>query len=130
LFLLNCGPQLVSLWAGTYVLGEDDKYTLSAKVWIAIGQETFVASRTLPAAFGGLLPNIATSWGLYCGESWCFWLVSIGPILLCGQLPKKYYNHYMELMAIIKCLPLASNTTARIEQLQHEIIHYVEKFEE
>ncbi|CCO36838.1 hypothetical protein BN14_10984 [Rhizoctonia solani AG-1 IB] len=28
LFLLNHGPQLVSLWAGTYVLGEDDEYTL------------------------------------------------------------------------------------------------------
>lgn len=130
LFLLNHGPQLVSLWAGTYVLGEDDKYTLSAEVWIAIGLETFAASRTLPAAFGRPLPNIATSWGLYCGKSWCFWLVYIGPIVLRGRLPEKYYNHYMELVAILKCLLLASNTTARIEQLRHEIIHYVEKFEE
>ncbi|KEP45465.1 transposase family Tnp2 protein, partial [Rhizoctonia solani 123E] len=130
LFLLNHGPELVSLWAGTYQLGDNDEYVLIADDWTTIGLETVEASKTLPALFIRPLPNIATCWRLYCGESWCFWLVYIGPIVLRGRLPKKYYDHYMELVNILKCLLSLSNTTARIGQLRHEIIHYVETFEE
>lgn len=130
LFLLNHGPDLVSLWAGTYKLGEDDEWVLATEVWILIGLETEEASKYLPAKFTRLLPNIATSWKLYCGESWCFWLVYIGPVVLRGRLPKKYYDHYIEFVNILKCLLSVTNTTSRIEQLREEIIHYVEKFEQ
>ncbi|KAB5587951.1 Transposase family Tnp2 protein [Ceratobasidium theobromae] len=130
LFLLNHRPELVELWAGTKGPNNTSDYILTSQAWATIGHETEETSKTIPAAFVRPLPNIATCWASYCGESWCFWLVYIGPIVLRGRLLEKYYNHYMELVKIIKCLLLVTNTTARIEQLRHEIVRYVEKYEE
>lgn len=96
---------------------------------MAIGKETADATYLLPSAFIRPLPNIATSPSLYCAESWSFWIVYIGPIVLRGRLLKKYYDHYLELVSIIKCLLELNNTTQRIEQLKEEIAHYVEEFE-
>ncbi|CAE6429791.1 unnamed protein product [Rhizoctonia solani] len=65
---------------------------------------------------------------LYTAESWSFWLVYIGPVVLRGRLPQKYYDHYLELVCILKCLLNLENTTRRIEELREEIIEYVETF--
>jgi hypothetical protein len=132
LFLLNHGPNLVSLWIGTYsgISDPDDEYLISADDWAAIGRETEESSKTLPAAFVRPLPNIATSWGLYNGESWSFWLVHVGPVVLRGRLPEKYYNHYLELVKILQCLLSVTNTVGRIEELRGEVARYVETFEE
>lgn len=54
----------------------------------------------------------------------------IGPIVLRGRLPEKYYNHYLELVDILKCLLSVTNTRARIEQLKLDVARYVERFEE
>ncbi|GAB1520630.1 hypothetical protein RhiTH_003712 [Rhizoctonia solani] len=133
LFLLNHGCELISLWTGS-CHGIDDSgnkdYLISADNWAAIGLETKEASKTLPAAFIRPLPNIQTSQAVFCGETWAFWLVFIGPVVLRGRLAKKYYEHYLELVEIMKCLTSVTNTTARIEQLRDEIAHYVKGFKE
>ncbi|QRV77209.1 Transposase family tnp2 [Ceratobasidium sp. AG-Ba] len=133
LFLLNHGPNLVDLWTGSYKNINDagcEDYLISKRDWAAIGRETEAANQWLPTAFTRKLPNIQTSPNLYCGESWSFWLIYVGPIVLYGRLPDKYYRHYMEYVNILKCLLEFENTTARIEQLRVEIAGYVERFEE
>jgi hypothetical protein len=55
LFLINHGPELVSLWAGMHKglggnTGSED-YKLEAGDWAAIGLETEEANKTLPARF-------------------------------------------------------------------------------
>lgn len=133
LFIINHGPELVSLWTNSYPgisdTGSKD-YLIPCADWIAIGQETTDATYLLPAAFIRPLPNIESNPRLYCAESWSFWLVHVGPVVLRGRLPKKYYDHYLELVSIIKCLLELNNTMHCIEQLKEEVIHYVEKFEE
>jgi hypothetical protein len=133
LFLLNHGPGLVSLWINSCRGISDsgsEEYLISNSDWVAIGQETEEATKLIPAAFIRPLPNIQTSWRLYCGESWSFWLTYVGPIVLRGRLRQKYYDHYMQLVNILKCLLELSNTTQRIQQLRQDVAHYVESFEE
>ncbi|KAG8692847.1 hypothetical protein FRC08_009492 [Ceratobasidium sp. 394] len=133
LFLLNHGPNLVSLWSGSYSRISDsgcENYLISRADWIAIGRETEASTNLLPSVFIRPLPNIQSSTHLYCGESWSFWLIYIGPIVLRGRLGQKYYDHYLELISILKCLLLFYNSTRRIEQLREEIAGYVERFEE
>ncbi|QRW26138.1 Transposase family Tnp2 protein [Rhizoctonia solani] len=133
LFLLNHGRELISLWTGSCHSIDDsgnEDYLISADDWAAIGLETKEASKTLPAAFIRPLPNIQTSQAVFCGETWAFWLVFIGPVVLRGRLAKKYYEHYLELVEIMKCLTSVTNTTAQIEQLRDKIAHYVKGFEE
>ncbi|KAF8595661.1 hypothetical protein BDV93DRAFT_574581 [Ceratobasidium sp. AG-I] len=133
LFLLNHGPGLLSLWTNTYdgVRGAgSENYLISADDWDAIGRETEAATDLIPAKFIRRLPNIKTSLGLYCAESWSFWLVHVGPIVLRKRLADKYYNHYLELVDILKVLLESENTVERMDELRGQVIGYVKRFEE
>ncbi|QRV98449.1 Transposase family tnp2 [Ceratobasidium sp. AG-Ba] len=133
LFLLNHIPDLITIWIGKHpsvpTAGCKD-YLISQEDWEAIGLETEVATKNIPSYFSRKLPNIQSEWRLFCGESWSFWVLYIGPIVLRERLPKKYYKHFMELVSIIKCLIQFENTTERIKQLQVDIAGYVERYEE
>ncbi|KAG9097599.1 hypothetical protein FS749_005930 [Ceratobasidium sp. UAMH 11750] len=107
-----------------------ENYLISRTDWVAIGRETEASTNLLPSAFIHPLPDIQSSTHLYCGESWSLWLIYIGPIVLRGRLSQKYYDHYLELVAILKCLLQFYNSMCRIEQLREEIAGYVERFEE
>ncbi|KAF8750347.1 Transposase family tnp2 [Rhizoctonia solani] len=134
LFLLNHGPDLVSLWTGTYKgLGMDagtGTFILPFLEWCKVGHETEAATKTIAASIIRPFPNIQTHIKCYIAEHWAFWLIYIGPVVLRGRLPKKYYNHYLELVDIMKCLLSINNTTAQIEALREKIAAYVERFKE
>ncbi|KAG9127551.1 hypothetical protein FRC07_012429 [Ceratobasidium sp. 392] len=133
LFLLNHVPDLITLWIGGHPLIPDagcEHYLISKVDWVAIGRETEAATNLVPSLFCRRLPNIRTEWRLFCGESWSFWVLYIGPIVLRNRLPKKYYDHFLELVAVIKCLTQYENITERIEQLRLGIAGYVERYEE
>lgn len=114
LFLINHGPELVSLWTNSDKGINDtssEDYLIFCVNWIAIGQETVNATNLIPATVIQPLPNIETNPQLYCADSWSFWLTYLGPIVLLRCLPKKYYDHYLKLISIIKCLLELNNTT-------------------
>ncbi|CEL62283.1 hypothetical protein RSOLAG1IB_10347 [Rhizoctonia solani AG-1 IB] len=127
LFLLNHGPDLISIWIGTHSAGLEA--ILLHADWVKIGAETEAATYLLPAAFIRPLPNIETGWSLYTAESWSFWLVYVGPVVLHGRLPGEYYEHYLQLVSILKRLLDLENTVEQIEQLREDIVDYVETFE-
>ncbi|KAJ1301859.1 hypothetical protein OPQ81_009086 [Rhizoctonia solani] len=133
LFLLNHGPDLVSLWTGTYKgLGDDPgsgTFLIAFADWCEVGRKTKEVTKTVAASFIRPFPNIQTHIHLFIAEHWAFWLIYIGPVVLRGRLPKKYYDHYMELVEILKCLLLLNNTTARIKALHKQIADYVETYE-
>ncbi|KAF8592922.1 hypothetical protein BDV93DRAFT_567159 [Ceratobasidium sp. AG-I] len=133
LFLLNHGPNLVSLWTDWYdgISGPGlEDYLISADDWADIGRETFVASVTLPDTFTRPLPNIATDRRLFNAESWSFWFQYIGPVVLRGRLADKYYEHDLEFVYILKTLLALSSTTQIVEDLKRCVAGYVERFEE
>ncbi|CCO36722.1 hypothetical protein RSOLAG1IB_12254 [Rhizoctonia solani AG-1 IB] len=134
LFLLNHGRDLVSLWTGTYKgigdnLGQEASL-IAFEDWCEVGRETEEATKTIAASFIRPFPNIQAHIECYIAEHWAFWLVYIGPVVLRGRLPKTYYDHYLELVDILKCLLSINNTTARIKTLRKKVAHYVERFEE
>ncbi|QRV80956.1 Transposase family tnp2 [Ceratobasidium sp. AG-Ba] len=133
LFLLNHLKDLVALWSGNDAAVPDDgceNYRISSADWEAIGRESEAATASIPSYFTRPLGNIKTQPWLYCGESWAFWLLYIGPIVLRNRLASKYYKHFMELVSIVKCLIQFENSTERIERLREEIAGYVERYEE
>ncbi|KEP44948.1 transposase family Tnp2 protein, partial [Rhizoctonia solani 123E] len=134
LFLLNHGKELFLLWAGKLpgldTLDELPEFVLPTDTLVAIGNETKDATQWFPARFTRAMPNVYTSTDALCGESWCTWLVHIGPAVMRGRLSQEYYDHYMELVAILQCLLSVTNTRARIEQLKIDFTHYVNGFEE
>ncbi|KEP45905.1 transposase family Tnp2 protein [Rhizoctonia solani 123E] len=134
LFLLNHGKELFLLWSGKHkdLVGHPGpfEFVLPVDALVAIGEETKEATKSFPAQFTRAMPNIYTHADACCGESWCTWLIYIGPAVMRGRLQQKYYDHYMELVDILRCLLSVTNTRARIDRLKIEVAHYVQGFEE
>ena len=54
-------------------------------VWQAIGEATYNAGKTIPAAFGSRVPNITSEKAHMIAETYSIWILHIAPILLKGQ---------------------------------------------
>ena len=80
----NCIPNLILHWTGEFK-GLDEgveDYKFPRHVWEAIGKATEAAGSTIPSAFSARPPNIATNKSACTAESWSFWTLFIGPVLL------------------------------------------------
>lgn len=58
---INLIPNLVHLWTGKFkdLPHDNEGYVLMQTVWDAIGEATTSAGKTIPAAFGSRVPNLA-----------------------------------------------------------------------
>src|SRR5882757_5579196 len=57
----NLIPNLILFWTGKFkdIFHHNEGYVLVPTVWEAIGEATANAGKTIPAAFGSRVPNIA-----------------------------------------------------------------------
>ena len=103
----NLIVNLIHLWTGQFKgLDHDDHddqdYVLMPMVWQAIGDATFNAGKTIPAAFGSRVPNIASEKAHMIVETYSIWTVYIAPILLKGQFRHpRYYKHFIQLVELL-----------------------------
>jgi len=104
----NCVDNLILLWTGNFKgLDEgDEEYQLDSKVWDAIGAATAASGSTIPSAFGSRPPNFTKQKSACSAETWSFWTLFLGPVLLRKRFRKrKYYDHFVQLVKLINvCL--------------------------
>jgi len=127
----NVVPNLVHLWMGRFK-GLDEgveDFILSKKIWDQIGEETVAAVKNIPSAFVRSLKNISNNQSNYTAESWAFWFMFVGPILLHGRLLARYHTHYCDLVGIIKTCIEFSLKRDDIEHLHQRIVKWVEEYE-
>ena len=83
----------------------DSTFHLSASVstvWQAIGEATFNAGKTIPAAFGSRVSNIALEKAHMIAETYSIWTLYIAPILLKGRFRhQRYYKHFIQLVKLL-----------------------------
>ena len=100
----NLIPNLILLWTGNFKdLDHDDEgYVLAPKVWQAIGEATLDAGKTIPAAFGSRVPNIAAEKSQMIAETHSIWTLYLAPTLLNGQfINERYYKHFVQLVQFL-----------------------------
>ena len=76
--------NLILLWTCEFK-GLDEgngKYHLMLKVWEAIGASTAASGLTIPSAFGAWPPNICDDKMACMADTWSFWMLYLGPVLL------------------------------------------------
>ena len=105
----NLIPNLILLWTGKFKgLDEgDESYQLGHGVWEAIGEATKASGSTIPAAYASARPhNIAEDASACTADSWSFWALYLGPVLLRGRFSKDtYYKHFVRLIKLLRiCL--------------------------
>ncbi|KAG8730383.1 hypothetical protein FRC10_002754 [Ceratobasidium sp. 414] len=125
-------PNMIKHWTGKFK-GLDKgwgNYKISEENWNIVGQLTTQATRTIPSAFVGTIPNIASDGGLFKAEAHVFWIQYLAPILLHDVLPAQYYHHLLLLREIVlRCLQLQI-TSAQIDGLKVMVNQWITQYEE
>ncbi|KAJ3926292.1 MAG: hypothetical protein NXY57DRAFT_1051445 [Lentinula lateritia] len=108
LLFKNILKLLILWWIGTFK--DLDKGTgsfkLDSRVWEAIGAATSASGSMIPSAFGAHPPNVADDKQATTADSWSFWLLYLGPILLQKKFRSSVYHcHFCDLASIVEmCL--------------------------
>ena len=100
----NLIVNLIHLWTAKFKdLDHDDQdYVLMPTVWQAIGEATFNSGKTIPAAFGSRVPNIASEKAHMIAETYSIWTLHIAPVLLKGRFQhQRYYKHFIRLVELL-----------------------------
>ena len=82
----NLIPNLILIWTRNFKdLDHDDEgYILAPKVWQAIRVAMLDAGKTIPAAFGSRVPNIAAEKLQMTAETHLIWTLYLAPTFLNG----------------------------------------------
>ena len=126
-------PNLILLWTGKFkgLDKECESYQLGPSVWEAIREATKVSGATIPSAYATTHPqNVAKDLSACTADSWSFWALYLGPVLLKGRFQKAiYYKHFVKLIKLL-CLCLQFEMTKEeLTEVQEGFQDWVETFE-
>jgi hypothetical protein len=134
----NIAPQLISLWKGTYkaelIIGTKkaklkEDYVISAADWSVIEEEIRRSNKTTPSQAVPRVGSIKNK-SFWTAETYSYFLMFLGPIVLKGRLPEKYYKHFILLSEITKKLTMLEIEWDALEGLHKGIVRWVRAFEQ
>ncbi|KAJ7131920.1 hypothetical protein C8R46DRAFT_924112 [Mycena filopes] len=128
----NVIKNLVLLWTGAYKgldTGTGD-YQLQPTVWEAIGAATAAGGSTIPTAFGARPPDIAKDRTACTADTWSFWLLYLGPVLLHGKFTRRvYYDHFINFVKLIHLCLQFEYTRDDIATIRSGFAKWVQEYE-
>lgn len=133
----NIAPQLISLWRGTYkaelITGKKkatlkQEYVISSHDWSAIEEEVERSNKTTPSQAVPRVGNVRNK-SFWTAETYSYFLMFLGPVVLKGRLPEKYYKHFILLSEITKKLTMLEIEWDALEALRRGIVRWVRGFE-
>jgi thiol-disulfide isomerase/thioredoxin len=128
----NLIKNLVLLWTCKFkdVDAGSGSYELSPEVWEAIGEATAASGATIPSAYGARPQNVAQDKSACTADSWSFWALYLGPVLLRNRFRRdKYYDHFIELIKLINLCLQFEISHEDIETIRAGFITWVEGYE-
>ena len=129
----NLIPNLILLWTGKFKgLDEgSESYELGPGVWEAIGEATKRSGATIPAAYATARPqNVAEDASACTADSWSFWALYLGPILLKGRFKKGiYYTHFVQLIKLLRLCLQFEITREELSEIRRGFCDWVKTFE-
>ena len=99
----NCVDNLILLWTGNFKGLDEGKeqYHLDSSIWNAIVAVTAASGSTIPSAFGAHPPNFMIQKSACSAETWSFWTLFLGPVLLHKHFHRcKYYDHFIDFVKV------------------------------
>ncbi|RDB23221.1 hypothetical protein Hypma_009543 [Hypsizygus marmoreus] len=128
----NLVKNLVLLWTGNFKDLDEGagKYQLNPTAWEAIGAATAASGSTIPSAFGARPPNVAEDKTACTAETWSFWALYLGPVLLHNRFRRPiYYNHFIDIVKILRSCIEFELPREKIPELRTGIAKWVEEYE-
>ncbi|KAF7329188.1 hypothetical protein MKEN_00179400 [Mycena kentingensis (nom. inval.)] len=128
----NVLKNLILLWTGDFKgLNEGTgAYKLEPTVWEAIGAATAASGSIIPSDYCSRPQNVAADRTMCSAETWSFWMLYLGPVLLQNQFRNRaYFDHFVDLVKLVNlCLQFEYSPTD-INNIRAGFIAWVEKFE-
>jgi hypothetical protein len=129
----NVMKNLVLLWTDSFK-GLDEgtgDYVLEKTVWEAIGKATATSGPYIPSVFAASPPNVADDKQAQTADSWSFWLLYLGPVLLENLFRRAvYYNHFVDFVKLVKLCLEFEYKRSDIEVIRQGWIKWVKDYEE
>ena len=128
----NLIPNLILLWTGNFknLDHSDESYVIAKTVWEAIGEATEAAGKTIPAAFGARLPNIALEKAHLTAEMRSIWTIHLAPTLLRGRFQcERYYKHFLSLVGLLNLCLEFQLSQRQIDELEEGFKTWVADYE-
>jgi hypothetical protein len=128
----NLIKNLVLLWTGAFKdldhSGED--YVLEPSVWEAIGEATGRSGATIPSVYGARPQNIASDKTYCTADSWSFWALYLGPVLLQRRfINSDYYDHFITLVQLLNICLKFSISPEEIQKVRVGFQEWVTEYE-
>ncbi|GJE92947.1 hypothetical protein PsYK624_091060 [Phanerochaete sordida] len=134
--VLNLAELLVGLWRGKFHCDKgDDKATwdwavLVGDVWEEHGKTVERCKTYLPGSFDRPPRNPAEKISSgYKAAEFLTWLFGLGPALLLGTLPDKYWSHYCKLVRGFRLLHQYHVTYEELQEAHTLLTEYAHDFE-
>ncbi|KIL58822.1 hypothetical protein M378DRAFT_181111 [Amanita muscaria Koide BX008] len=128
----NLIPNLILLWTGQFkhLDHSEEGYVFAKSVWEAIGEATAEAGKTIPAAFGTRIPNIALEKRPLTAEMRSIWTVYLAPSLLRGRFHQElYYKHFLSLVRLLKLCLEFELSIEQVDELEAGFNAWVTEYE-
>ncbi|THU92539.1 hypothetical protein K435DRAFT_820462 [Dendrothele bispora CBS 962.96] len=124
--------NLILHWTGRFKdLGAGMRsYEFKKGVWDAIGAATSASGSTIPSCFGPNPPDVANNKQATTADSWCFWLLYIGPVVLRGQLPEEEFTHFLQFSKLVELCLQFKYTCEEVRKIRYGFANWVYKYEE
>lgn len=66
----------------------------------------------------------------WTAESYSYFLIHLGPIILKGRLAGRYYRHFLKLAHLSKLLTKMELTLEEVETIDRGLVAWIREFEE
>ncbi|THH18872.1 hypothetical protein EW146_g2190 [Bondarzewia mesenterica] len=128
----NLVKNLVLLWTGSFKELDEGtgSYELGQSAWDAIGMATALTGTTILSSYTARPPNVANDQSTTTADSWSFWTLYIGPVLLRRRFRNsKYYTHFIELVKLLHLCLQFEISAEDLNAIREGFVKWVEKYE-
>jgi len=133
----NVTKSLLTIWEGKFkrdlissgsLAGQMDGFIIPPGKWKEMAQEIAASNNLVPSRIARRVQdlNVRTYWN---AESYMYFLLYLGPIVLKNRLNEQYYLHFLGLSEIFRTLTAVEIPLAELDQLEHGLARWVRDYE-
>jgi hypothetical protein len=129
----NIIKQLLGMWDGSPVTrrgrSKQEPWVVSVADWDSISDDIVHSGKWIPTSIARNINVPLDNRSSWTAQTWSFFLMYLGPILLQGRLPNPYYRHFVQLSAIARSLTRVVIPRTDVAALHRQLGEWVRSFE-
>lgn len=123
IFFENVMKQLLTAWEGKYKTGTQeeragDGFVIAEEAWASMSRDILLSNTTVPTQLARTFNAPLETRGTWTADTYAYFLLFLGPIVLANRLPDLYYAHFLKLSAMARRITKTALTRKEIADLQ------------